>query len=135
MDKETWDDIGNASASGSRNPTADDIGYYLRATAMYTDKHGSGKTASVVSENAVEARTTSNARPDFSDLDTDDETAGTQVARIVDENAKGAAVGKPITAKDDDTALLYTLSDADTTDTVDPDRVVRHQQEDGPDHD
>ena len=34
---------------------------------MYTDKFGSGKTASVVSENAVEARTTSNAQPSFDD--------------------------------------------------------------------
>ena len=38
----------------------------------------------------------------------------------MDENAKGAAVGKPISAKDDDTVLLYTLTDPDTTDTVDP---------------
>ena len=118
----TWEDIGNPAASGSRNPTTDDVGYYLRATAMYTDKHGSGKTASVISENAVETRTSANARPDFSDLDTDDETAGTQVARIVDENAKGAQVGKPISAKDDDAALLYSLAgnpanaDVDETD-------------------
>ena len=74
---------------------------------MYTDKHGSGKTASVVSENAVEARTSANARPDFSDLDADEETAVIEVTRSVDENIKGAQVGKPITAKDDDTALLY----------------------------
>ena len=40
---------------------------------------------------------------------------------MVDENAKGAAVGKPITAKDDDTALLYELAvTTDTTETVDP---------------
>ena len=58
-----------------------DLGYYLRATAMYTDSFGSGKTASVVSENAVEERTVANERPDFSDLDTDKDTAGTQVAR------------------------------------------------------
>ena len=119
MDKETWEDIGSPAGSGSRNPTTDDIGMYLRATAMYTDKHGSGKTASVVSENAVEARTTSNAQPSFDDHeDSDDQTTGIQIARSVDENAKGAAVGKPISAKDDDAVLLYDLVDPDTADTV-----------------
>ena len=34
---------------------------------------------------------------------------------MVDENAKGAAVGKPISAKDDDDVLLYDLVDPDTT--------------------
>ena len=113
MDKADWDDIGNPTASGSRNPTTDDIGYYLRATAMYTDKHGSGKTASVMSENPVEERTVANAKPNFDDHD--DSVAGTpgkQIARSVDENAKGAEVGKPITAKDDDDALLYVLTGA-----------------------
>ena len=113
MDMETWEEIGNPSASGSRNPTSDDVGYYLRATAMYTDKHGSGKMASVVSENPVEERTRANARPNFDDHDDANTTeTGKQIARTVDENAKGAQVGKPITAKDDDDALLYELSDA-----------------------
>ena len=117
MDMETWEDIGNASASGSRNPVDADEGYYLRATAMYTDKHGSGKTASVVSENPVEERTVANAKPNFDDHDDSDaDTTGKQIARSVDENAKGAQVGKPITAKDDDDALLYDLTgDGDTT--------------------
>ena len=113
MDMETWEDIGNPTPSGSRNPVEADLGYYLRATAMYTDNFGSGKTASVMSENAVEERTVANARPDFSDLDTDKDTAGLQIARDVDEGIKGAQVGKPITAKDDDTALLYSLTLAD----------------------
>ena len=121
MDMTTWEDIGNPAGSGSRNPTADDIGYYLRATATYEDKHGSGKTAAVVSENAVEARTTSNARPSFDDHeDSNTDTPALEIARMVDENAKGAAVGKPISAKDDDAVLVYDLEDPDTDDAVDP---------------
>ena len=125
MDMVTWEDIGNPAGSGSRNPTEDDIDHYLRATAMYTDKFGSGKTASVVSENPVEARTTSNARPSFADHeDSDgDATNGIQIARMVDENAKGAQVGKPITAKDDDTVLVYSLADGSTA-TVGTDNQI-----------
>ena len=62
-----WEDVGNPSPSGSRNPVAADVGMYLRATAAYTDKFGSGKTASVVSEKAVETKTVANARPSFDD--------------------------------------------------------------------
>ena len=40
---------------------------FLRATATYTDKFGSGKTASVVSDEAVEDRTLANAAPSFAD--------------------------------------------------------------------
>ena len=120
MDKVTWEDIGTPAGSGSRNPTEDDIDHYLRATAMYTDGFGTGKTASIVSENPVEPRTTANARPSFADHeDSDTTTDGIQIARSVDENAKGAQVGKPITAKDDDEVLVYTLTDPDTTDTTD----------------
>ena len=89
---------------------------------MYTDSFGSGKTASVMSENAVEDRTVSNARPDFSDHeDSDTDTPELQIGRDVDEGIKGAQVGKPITAKDDDTALLYSLDLADDAATADVD--------------
>ena len=47
---------------------------------MYEDKFGSGKTASVVSENTVEDLTLANARPNFSDHeDSDDATVGLQI--------------------------------------------------------
>ena len=60
-----------------------------------------------------------------------------EVTRSVDENIKGAQVGKPITAKDDDTALLYSLTLADDSQYRRPGRVhaVRDQHQDGPDHD
>ena len=64
-----WENIGNPTASTSRNPVVADEGMYLRVTAMYTDRFDSGKTASFVSENPVEPRTTSNARPSFADHD------------------------------------------------------------------
>ena len=109
-----WTDIDKAT-SATRNPVADDVGSYLRATVTYTDKFGKGKTASAVSENAVEARTVANAAPSFAAHDTDDDTTGVQAERTVNENAKGANVGKPVSATDgDDDVLLYTLGDGDT---------------------
>ena len=66
MDGETgWMDIEGAT-SQSRSPEAADVDYYLRATVTYTDMFGEGQTASVVSANIVEARTTANAAPSFS---------------------------------------------------------------------
>ena len=109
-----WTDIDKAT-NKSRSPVADDVDNYLRATVTYTDKFGTGQTASGISENPVEARTLSNAKPDFSDEDTNTTTEGTQATREVDENAKGANVGEPFTAKDgDDDILLYTLTDPST---------------------
>ena len=72
-----WTDIAKATAA-SRSPVADDVGYYLRAMVTYTDKFGSGKTASVVSENPVEERTVANARPSFSALRVDVGPTGEQ---------------------------------------------------------
>ena len=43
----TWVAIGGADSS-SYTPTAADAGHYLRATATYTDGHGSGKSARAV---------------------------------------------------------------------------------------
>ena len=111
-----WTDIAKAT-NKSRSPVADDVGNYLRATVTYTDKFGTGQTASGVSENPVEARTLSNAKPAFKDED--DTETGIQSVREVDENAKGANVGEPVAASDgDDDILLYTMGDPDTTDTT-----------------
>ena len=63
-----WTDI-DKSTSASRSPVADDLGMYLQATVVYEDKFGTGKTVSMVSENAVEERTTANAAPSFKGLD------------------------------------------------------------------
>ena len=50
----TFADIDGAT-SDSYTPVEGDAGKYLRATAMYTDEEGSGKSAEAVSDNAVVA--------------------------------------------------------------------------------
>ena len=74
-DGRTWTDIEGAT-SPLRRPAPADVGMYLRATVTYSDKFGSGKTASAVTANPVEAKTLSNAAPSFADQDDDDATAG-----------------------------------------------------------
>ena len=102
-----WTDIAKAT-SNSHNPVEADVDNYLRATATYTDEHGSGKAVSGISENTVEAKTLSNAAPKFADED--DAQTGTQVGRTVKENVKGD-VGKPVIATDaDNDILLYTIT-------------------------
>ena len=113
-DGETWADIEGAT-SQSRNPTADDVGSFLRATVNYADSFGNGKTAMAVSENRVEGRTVANAAPSFSDQDEDDESRiYVDVSRSVGENTDvGGNVGKPVSATDGDSdVLLYSLRDS-----------------------
>ena len=50
----TWADITGAT-SARYTPGRNDVGNYLRATAIYSDVHGPNKTASAVSNNAVSA--------------------------------------------------------------------------------
>ena len=108
-----WFTIQNATGQ-ARPPTADDVNSYLRATVTYTDVFGSGKTASAVSANAVEARTVANSAPKFTDEDAD--TQNIEVSRDVTEGAVGSAVGKPVTATDaDGDVLIYTLAGTDGT--------------------
>ena len=118
-DMETWTDIEGATSS-SRSPVADDVGSYLRASVSYTDSFGSGKSASAVTENAVEARTVANAAPSFKDQDDNDPQneqtpAGIQINRTVNENAEaGSPIGKPVSATDaDNDVLIYALSGTD----------------------
>ena len=82
-----------------------DVGKFLRATASYTDGHGSGKTAEKVSA-VVLAAPVANSAPAFS---------GTVATRSVPENtAAGQNIGAPVTAADTpgDT-LSYTLGGTD----------------------
>ena len=122
VEDERWQWAKGASATGpfvdidkatsaTRSPVAADVGMYLRATVVYQDGFGTGKTVSAVSENAVEEKTTANAAPSFAGLDSDDDTAGSQVERDVDEGVTGANVGRPITATDaDNDVLLYSIT-------------------------
>ena len=110
-DMEVWADIRGAT-SQKRSPVAEDVGMYLRATVVYEDSFGSGKTASAVTANPVEARTVANAAPSFKDQDTDGDTSsGVQVDRSVAEHSpKGTNIGKPVSASDaDNDILLYSL--------------------------
>ena len=97
-----WADISGASAA-SYVPVSGDQGMYLRATASYTDRHGSGKSAQVVSDNAV-----GNRGPTF---------AAASATRSVAENtAAGMDIGDAVTADDDDgDTLTYTLGGADAS--------------------
>ena len=99
---------GNISGSGattdSYTPVAGDIGSYLRATASYTDPEGSGKSARMNSEYAVQAERTLNADPMFAD----DQT--TIMRSVVENTPAGMAIGNPVVATDTDGDILtYTL--------------------------
>ena len=101
-DRTAWSLITGASQS-VYTPVASDLGNYLRVTASYDDGHGTGKTASAVSPEAVIA---SPGPPQF---------AVAAAVRSVDENsAAGTSVGDPITATDDDNdPLTYALTGTD----------------------
>ena len=88
------------------------MGYYLQATVTYTDMFGEGQTASAVTENMVEERTTANAAPSFSDHDP--EPAMPDVFEVARELEEGTAaktnIGDPIAAADSDNdILLYSI--------------------------
>ena len=97
----TYTNIAGATLD-SYTPVEGDANMYLRATAMYTDGHGSDKSEMAVSANAV------NTVPAF-DADT--------ATRSVDENtAAGENIGEPVMAADDaDDTLTYTLSGTDAS--------------------
>ena len=89
----------DGSTSASYTPVAGDRGMYLRATASYTDGHGSGKMAEAVSGNAVAEV---NDPPEFT---------GTATTRSVDENQNsGTNVGTPVTASDPGDTLTYSIT-------------------------
>ena len=108
----------DGATSASYTPVAGDVSRFLRATASYTDAHGSDKSASAISTQAVVAAY--NLAPVFTDED--DDTDGTQLEpREVPENsAEDTNVGAAIPATDEDdaetndnNALVFTLSGAD----------------------
>ena len=129
MDMTEWADIDGATAA-TYTPQEEDAGYYLRATATYSDGLGAGRdSASGETAFPVELRPTANFAPSFrvqdetgpevDDLAGEDDPAGNQdnivVTRMVKETAKvGASVGNAVTATDaDNDPLLYRLSGID----------------------
>ena len=123
-DGRTWTNIEGATAP-QRRPAEADEGMYLRATVIYSDKFGAGKTASAVTANRVEPTTLFNAAPSFADQDDDESTAYVDVARSVPEHtAVGMSIGDPVSATDADSdILLYEL--LDTPDLEDDDGDAR----------
>ena len=120
----TWTDIEGAT-SPRRPPVPDDVGMYLRATVTYSDRFGSGKTASAVSAHRVEARTLSNAAPYFAEQDANEDTPYIDVARSVAENtAVGMNVGRTVSATDADADILF-YELVDTPDLRDDDGRAR----------
>ena len=111
MDMTSWTDISAGTAS-TYTPQEEDEGYYLRATATYSDGVGDERdTASADTAFPVEIRPTANFRPSFVVQDEKADQTGIQVTRSVKETAKaGSGVGVPVVATDaDNDPLLYTL--------------------------
>ena len=109
-----WRDIDKATSS-SYTPDADgkDSGYYLQATAKYTDRQSpsgadNDKTASMVSANKVLTLRTTNKAPEFAEAVDDEDT---YVRTVAETATAGQLVGDPVTAEDDNAndVLTYTL--------------------------
>ena len=116
-----WTDLDNSNPSYT--PMPEDEDNYLRVVYTYNDAFEDGQTAEAVSDEPVEAKTLSNARPKFTDEDAvedvqgDAATQGLQVARKSDEGAaEDSNVGDPISATDaDEDILRYEIvADVDT---------------------
>ena len=133
MDEAAWEDISGATSAGY-TPATGDIGYYLQATATYSDSLGTGRdSASAATAFAVEERPVSNARPAFAD--TDATMDGAQQTRTVRETAKvGSSVGNAVTASDaDNDPLLYGLLDGADEDSSDQEDGVQYVNSDNDD--
>ena len=115
----TFVDIEGAD-SATYTPADADIEYYLRATAMYTDNEGSGKSAMAMPDYSVQGEPARNSAPDFTGQDEDDQTTGIQVTRSVAENtAAGQSVGAPVRGTDGNNDILtYTLSGSNDDDDL-----------------
>ena len=123
-DRRNWTNIAGATAP-QRRPTEAEVGMYLRARVTYSDKFGSGKTASAVSANPVEAKTVADAAPSFAHQDDDESTSYIDVARSVPENtAVGTPVDEPVSAVDPDRDIVF-YELLDTPDLEDADGDAR----------
>ena len=80
----------------SDTSASNDVGYYIRVVATYSDSRGPNKTAEYVSINRVQAARDDNTAPEF---------ALTTETRVIMENSTGN-VGSPLTATDDDGDIL-----------------------------
>ena len=114
-DKSNWTDISGATTA-TYTPVAADSGNYLRATASYTDRRDSGKTASAASDQATRAIPPVNTAPSFT---------STTATRSVRENTpSGTHLGAAFSATDTDDSndIRYFLgvTDDDGAFDIDP---------------
>ena len=110
-DMSDWSAIAEA-ISASYTPVEADRGSYLRVTASYSDGHGSGKSAGIVSASTVVV----NTAPGFPLPELNEDGAPKDsLERMVAENAdSGEDAGDPVAAVDTDgDALTYRLSGED----------------------
>ena len=101
-----WGTI-SGETSASYTPVAGDVDNYLRVKVTYTDGHGSGKMAYVVSDLVVRVEPPSNNAPSFQ---------SSTATRSVNENTpSGRNVGASVIATDPDTndTLTYSLEGPD----------------------
>ena len=103
--RSSWSLI-DGEASAVYTPGAGDVGHWLRATASYTDGHGSVKQAAAVSGAAVVPSTT-NDPPVF---------PATETELFVAENTPaGRDIGDPVAASDPGDRLTYTMTGLDAS--------------------
>ena len=103
MDKAADGEAIAGATSAGYTPGTGDVGYYLRATASYSDGLGAGRdNASAVTAFAVEKRPAANSQPSF---------PSSELTRMVKETATaGSSVGNAVVATDSDNdPLLYKL--------------------------
>ena len=97
-----WTDIPGATSYSYMEADAD-ANQYLRATASYTDRLGSGKTASATLQTPVgDARPAANTEPTFAEA--------TATRTVSAGTAAGRSVGAPVRATDSDQGDVLTYS-------------------------
>ena len=102
--RSSWNLI-DGEASAVYTPGAGDVGHWLRATASYTDGHGSAKQAAAVSGAAVVPSTT-NDPPVFPATETG-------ARRVAENTPAGRNIGEPVAADDPGDRLTYTIAGPD----------------------
>ena len=102
----TWTDITTNGTSATYTPVADDVNNYLRATASYTDRRGSGKTASAVPVQQTREAPDSNTAPSF--------TSMTATRSVRENTPSGTHLGDAFQATDADSdEIRYFLGGTD----------------------
>ena len=85
----TYTDIAGAT-DASYTPVDGDVGMYLRATAMYNDGHGDGKSAMMESANAVMAEADTGVLGRF-DSDKDGQISKAEVVSAISDYLNSVA--------------------------------------------